>query len=306
MNITHHIKSLLYKHDCIIVPEFGAFLVQYNSAQIDIAENKIYPPNRSIRFNAKLKDSDGILSNYLQKLLHISEAEAKKTISNYVEDIRISLNHLDEIVLDDIGRFSMIENQLQFTPSSTNFSVTAFGLSTFHCSKITKNEPVPSSEGTKVIALSEASTSRSSYLKYAAVGLIAIGLSSAFAFNWYVNDVEKHNQQAQIEVQNKINQKIQNAEFAIVEPLPILKIENQAKVVKPHIHIVGGAFREEANAVKKQNQLNKQGFNAKLIGKNRYGLHQVSYASFSNIEEAQIELKKIKRNHLSTAWLLVE
>lgn len=306
MNITPHINSLLYKHDCVIVPEFGAFLVQYNSAKIDIEQHIMQPPSRSIRFNSKLKDSDGVLLNYLQTQLGVDEKEAKQIILAYVEDLQISLSHLEEIVLHGIGSFSLKANQLQFTPHQTNFLASVYGFQTLYTSPIAKEDEVVSTDETKVVALAPDTSSKTNYFKYAAVGLIALGISGVLGFNWYVQDVEKHNQQAQIEIQNRLNQKIQSAEFSILEPLPMLQIETKAVVEKQHIHIVGGAFREEANAIKKQKELQEKGFDAKLIGKNAYGLHQVAFASFASIEEAQIQLRKIKRNHLATAWLLVE
>ena len=70
-------------------------------------------------------------------------------------------------------------------------------------------------------------------------------------------------------------------------------------------HVVAGAFRIEENAHKKVAQLQASGFEAELLGKNRYGLHQVSYASFSTREEASAALAKIKQTEAPEAWLLV-
>ena len=47
------------------------------------------------------------------------------------------------------------------------------------------------------------------------------------------------------------------------------------------------------------------GFDAALLGQNRYGLHQVSYASFATREEASEALAKIKKTEAPEAWLLV-
>ena len=71
-------------------------------------------------------------------------------------------------------------------------------------------------------------------------------------------------------------------------------------------HIVAGAFRVEANSDKKVNQLRSKGYKARKIGTNRYGLHEVVYASFETRAEAQRELYKIRREHNRDAWLLIK
>ena len=71
-------------------------------------------------------------------------------------------------------------------------------------------------------------------------------------------------------------------------------------------HIVAGAFRIEANAHKKLKQLATKGFTPKLIGKNRYGLHQVIYSSHVDRLEALRELRSIKASENKDAWLLVQ
>ena len=71
-------------------------------------------------------------------------------------------------------------------------------------------------------------------------------------------------------------------------------------------HIVAGAFREQENAAKKVKQLQEKGFNAREIGANKYGLHQVIYSSYEDRLEALKALRTIKSNENREAWLLVE
>lgn len=307
MNISLHIKSLLYQHDCVILPEFGAFLTQYNPAKVDVEQNVLYPPTRLIRFNEQLKTTDGLLLNHLETKLGLNHVEAQNAIKDFVEDVKLALAKKEKVTFKELGDFSIQhQGQLIFEPADTNFLVSSFGLQNLVNSPISRGAaaaPTPSVEP-KVVPLPQ--ESKGGYYKYAAVGIIAIGLASALGLNWYANDVKQHNAQVQNEVQQKVSQTIENAQFSIVEPLPSLQVSSKPVVEVKNIHIVGGAFREEANANKKLEQLRKQGFDAKLIGKNKYGLHQVSFSSFSDIEEAKTQLRKVKRNHLSSAWLLVE
>ncbi len=77
-----------------------------------------------------------------------------------------------------------------------------------------------------------------------------------------------------------------------------------AKEIKNY-HVVAGAFRIEENAHTKVSQLKANGFEAELLGQNRYALSQVSYASFATREEASEALLRIKQTEAPEAWLLV-
>jgi hypothetical protein len=85
-------------------------------------------------------------------------------------------------------------------------------------------------------------------------------------------------------------------------PAATLTIEKQSG----NYHIVAGAFRIVANSDKKVKQLQALGYKARKIGVNKYGLHEVVYASYSDRIEALKALHKIKREDNPEAWLLVK
>ena len=66
-------------------------------------------------------------------------------------------------------------------------------------------------------------------------------------------------------------------------------------------------YAASKNCDKKLNQLKEIGFNnARKIGTNKYGLHQVVYSSYDSRSEAQKALYSIRRNNNRDAWLLVQ
>ena len=142
------------------------------------------------------------------------------------------------------------------------------------------------------------------YLKYAAIGLIAIGLTSFGGLKIYESGVKQHNYVQSQDAKDRVQNSIQEATFVISNPLPSLEV-NLPKY-QGRYHIIAGAFREEANAHKKIAQLQAQGFEARLLGKNKYGLHQVSYESHSERSAALKALRNIKNNNNKDAWLLVK
>ena len=141
------------------------------------------------------------------------------------------------------------------------------------------------------------------FLKYAAVALIALTLGGVVASNYYVNQIETHNQLAQEEATKQLEAKIQQATFNL-NPLPAVTL-NVTKQTGNY-HIVAGAFRVEENCYKKIAQLKANGFSARKIRVNKYGLHEVAYASYEDRLEALKALRDIKNNHNKDAWLLVK
>ena len=127
----------------------------------------------------------------------------------------------------------------------------------------------------KVIPLTITTEKRKArpYLRYAAVAFIALTLGGLMASNYYAGQIEQHNQLAQEDANAQLDNKIQEATFVISNPLPTITL-NVAKQ-SGNYHIVAGAFRIEENSTKKLNQLQALGYNARKIGANKYGLHQV-------------------------------
>ena len=62
----------------------------------------------------------------------------------------------------------------------------------------------------------------------------------------------------------------------------------------------------EENADKKINLLEEQGYSARKIGQNKYGLHQVVYGSYADKNEALKNLRVVKKTNNKSAWLLVK
>ena len=141
------------------------------------------------------------------------------------------------------------------------------------------------------------------YLKYAAIGLIALGISGFTGLNIYSSQVSRHNIAEQQQAQEQLQEQIQQATFVIDNPLPAVTF-NVAKQTGSY-HIVAGAFRVEENAKTKVAELRKEGFKAHLLGENKYGLHQVVYASHEKRRDAINMLREVKAFN-EAAWLLVQ
>ncbi len=102
-----------------------------------------------------------------------------------------------------------------------------------------------------------------------------------------------------------VEKKIQSATFIIDNPLPTIPLNVTIEAPK-NFHVIAGAFEFPENAKKKLKQLKAKGFDAKIIGINKYGLTQVTYSSFETRAEAINNLSKIRIYHSDDAWLLVK
>ncbi len=307
MNISSHIQDLLYRYECVVLPGFGAFLSQKQSAYIDKNSNEFFPPNKVISFNRQLIKNDGLLANYISEVESVSYTTANNMIQEFVYDLENSLQNDSKAELANIGKFYLDnEDKLQFEPfKEINFLTQSFGLASYQTipvqREVYKKQVEELEESTPLLFTPE--KRKSSFLKYAAIGLVAIGLSSFAGLNIYSSQVSKHNIAEQQEAESKLQEQIQQATFVIDNPLPAVTFEVEKQ--SGDFHVVAGAFRVEENAQKKVDELRADGHKARLIGANKYGLHQVVYSSHQTRREAINKLYAIKKVN-EGAWLLVQ
>ena len=309
MQLETYISDLLYRYDCVTIPGFGAFLTQRVSAKIHNSTHTFYPPKKVLSFNEQLQSNDGLLANYIAEIEKIPYATATDKISKKVKSIKSYLVEGETLQFENIGELALnADGKMVFNPSQQiNYLTDAFGLSHFTSSDVTREvykETVEAIEEKTPIAFTPEKRSNNNWLKYAAAAVIVLGLSGFLGNTYYSNSIEKHNQLAQEQANEQLDAKVQEATFVISNPLPAatLSLDKQTG----NYHIVAGAFRVEANSDKKVSQLRSKGYKARKIGTNRYGLHEVVYASFETRAEAQQELYKIRREHNRDAWLLIK
>lgn len=304
MNLANYICDLLYRYECVIVPHFGGFVTNEKSAKLDKAKETIYPPYKQITFNGHLKNNDGLLANYIASVDKISYDCALNYIKFEIESWMEKLKD-EDLNLNGLGIFSWTDGKLHFEPQNkTNYLLSSFGLSSvvardLHGSEVT--EPAEETAVPPVIPLQEKKAPN--YLKYAAVfvlGLSAIGFGAKIYSDYRT---EKWVAEAQKQ-QKQIEQKIESATFVISKPLPALKLE--LKTEKKSFHVIAGAFRVPENAERKVNQLLEQGYQARILGVNRWNLTVVSYGSYETRGEALNELDSIQRNVAEDSWLLIQ
>lgn len=307
MAIENYIHELLYRYDCVILPGFGAFLTRHQSARIVVETNEFIPPQKSVSFNQQLSKNDGLLANHIMDSEGLTYKEAISKINQYAKDLLTALEQNSHIELAGLGNFTMSEEKkIQFEPlANKNFLKEAFGLSPYIAKPVLRESEKPVISMTDVSAeASRPGRKTSPWLRYAAIGILGLGIGGYSAMNFYSAQIVEHNLAEQQKAEAQLGQQIQQATFIIENPLPAITLNVDRQSGK--YHVVAGAFRQAENAQKRVDELKAEGYKARLIGANKYGLHQVVYSSYETRREALQTLREVKNSSNSGAWLLVE
>ena len=124
-----YISDLLFLHDCVIIPDFGGFICNYQSAYVDEKNGLIYPPSKTILFNRNLTLNDGLLANWIVCKENIPYDKAIKQIEFFCEDLKIRLNQREKVDFGDIGSFYTDRRfHILFEPAGKNFLAAALGM----------------------------------------------------------------------------------------------------------------------------------------------------------------------------------
>lgn len=297
---------MLYRYECVIIPDFGGFVTNNKSAEINAFSNTFHPPYKQITFNNHLKNNDGLLANYIASVDKIPYESALNFIKFEVEDWFNKLNYQD-IDIENIGTISLQNNKLLFEPyKKINYLTSSFGLSNIVSPEIKresyKNHVEKLEEKAPIKILPE-QIKAPNYLKYAAIfilGFSILGFGGKMYRNYQFNKVIVAS-----EAQQKVMEtKIENATFVISKPLPALNID--ITVNKKNFHVIAGAFRFPENAVRKVKQLKADGFNSRILGVNKWGLTIVTFDSYGTREESFKSLYHIKQTKDKAAWVLIQ
>lgn len=135
-NLQEHLCLLLKKEEIVVIPHFGAFVSDYESAKIqDLA---ILPPQKKIIFNKNVIKDDGVLNQWVSEVLQQEYLHSKLTIAEAVYGWRKSLAYGDQLKFKNIGDLKLnSEGQIIFEASNNSeLQSEFFGLEPVKVSKV--------------------------------------------------------------------------------------------------------------------------------------------------------------------------
>jgi cell division septation protein DedD len=335
MGFNKYINELLFEHNCVIVPGFGGLVTNTEKARINTLTHQIHPACKTIAFNQKLSQNDGLLANHLVRKLNISYDEAMLQIAQYAAHINRELKTKNSYTLPRVGDFFLNrENSIQFVPSAdSNHLYASFGMGVISLPGVGANQR-------NLINAEKQGNGRGRKLQWIASTAAAMLIIAACIFSFKA-DLFKLNRQivtlnpfdtilgqndqtaspsvapetAAVTISPEISTTVSGeAPKEETASVPVTKPEvNTPEVVeniKPadgrKFYIIGGAFSNRANAERYKIFLSKKGFTADLAGQTRSGLTRVSYEVYPDSLQAATRLEFIKSNDNQSAWLLAQ
>ena len=110
---------MILRHDCVTVPGWGAFIANYQPARVDSEFGCIFPPCRTVGFNASLTHSDGLLTSSIARGNGITYDNASALIAEEVNAMRHALESGESITFGRLGSFSLNdEGSIVFEPAT--------------------------------------------------------------------------------------------------------------------------------------------------------------------------------------------
>ena len=316
--VEHYISELLFLHDCVILPNFGGFVGNPQSAKLNKTTEILSPPSKQILFNANLKTNDGLLITHISNEEGITQKVAKNEVENYATKITDKLTKSKVLRIDKIGLFTLGKegNIIFLQDSVNNYSLDSFGMKAIKNKAVVRDTIIEEKVAATIQTIRTQSNSPKAFLRAAAVIIPLIALSyisitqqdkinnvytqmaslNPFENNIIAEPITEVIPEVKIEEEEEEEEEVEEVKIIEEEVAPII-------IPKQTYYIIAGAFTEQKNANKMLAKLKKWNYNTELVtGGN---LLRVSYNSFTNKADALIALHEIKQEN-SAAWLLTQ
>lgn len=233
-DLNQYVEELLYKHQCVIIPKFGAFISNRKSAKL--FEDKTFaPPKRELTFNASLNSNDGLLMKHIASTSNVEYALVEDYVGLAVEGWKRILQQGEALILPNIGTLRQTpEGRISFEAfEDVNYLTDSFGMSPFVAHevkesstlKITENQITPTlsipseqepepqvqsgapsankkeaiQSNTKTGTQAGISTKKDknrSFLKYTAVAVIGLAILTYGAISFFGEPIENQNDES--------------------------------------------------------------------------------------------------------------
>ena len=311
-SVANYISELLFLHDCVIVPEFGGFVGNKKSAQLNKTTGSLTPPSKQILFNINLSTNDGLLITYIANQEGITQKIAKNHVELFANESNTKLSTSKILRIEKIGLFIVgKEGHIVFTQdTSINYSLDSFGMQPTYSKSIYRRTDKKIESSVQKINTSNRNAKALFQAAAVIIPLVALSYLSIFqeerianiyiqmaTFNPFAkNEIIEEINSPEVEIKLENTPIIETTEFIEKETIP-------ATILKPKYHIIAGAFTEQRNAKKMLEKLKKWGYNTTIIKEGT--LMRVSYDTFISRDTAIFALNKIKKEN-SEAWLLTK
>ncbi len=314
------LEHLLYEHECVIIPQFGGFVVNAQDFQFNAKEGKIYPKRKCVAFNEKLKTDDRFLTTEWAKKQSITQKEASVEIAAISKELKSQISTQGYLTVGELGAFTMnSENRLSFSPNPDfNADLSVFGLFPVGLGHaipkekktILEETPVAEDLPTYSPEPSPFKVSRSAYV-YALIAFIVGGLGAFF-----LTEPSSHQSQSSlnpIKIEKKVMTPLAVAEPAAPAPVQVDTI--QKKVVEAPaevdptnqdvIYLIAASFQSLRQAEKGLKEFKSRGFDqAEIILKNEQTkFYRISLGTEHSMDAGYAKAMELKATKKVDIWV---
>lgn len=302
-SVERYIAELIEQHDCVVIPEFGGFVLSQVSSRFSMQGHELRPPSKDISFNRNLQHNDGLLAHHIVRRENISYAEACHTIQDTILRWKEKLAVDRTLSLAEIGVFSAgAEKNWQFEPDNRqNFLRSSFGLGALQMLPIEQQQgTLLNKEFSKGLPSFAPSTGLRRKARKWLVSSAAAAVLLAAGSVWFSNAGLFHSTVSQIPGKATSVKQTANSISRILNEAPGTTEEQKADL---QYYIIGGSFSTQDRANRFVKELAEKGFKAELLN-NENGYYRVAYQKEKDSVSADNYLRKIKLEENQAAWLL--
>ncbi len=316
------LEHLLYDHECVIIPQFGGFVVNAQDYQFNAKEGKIYPKRKCVAFNEKLKTDDRFLTTEWAKKQSISQKEASYEIAAISKELKSQIISQGYLTIGEIGAFTLnTENRLSFTPNPDfNADLTVFGLFPVslgytHQPKVVKPtlEVIPIAEDLPTTISEEyepVKLSRSVYV-YALIAFLLAGLGAFFLTEPASNQAQSSLNPIKIEKKETVSVKATVAPAAPIQMDTVQKntidapAEISAEADQNVIYLIAASFQTLSQAEKGLKEFKSRGFDqAEIILKNEQTkFYRISLGTEHSMDAGYAKASELKASKKVDIWV---
>jgi hypothetical protein len=311
--LENYISDLLWKHDCVVVPGFGGFVLNEQPAHFESNSHELLPPGKRITFNRSLSNNDGLLHHYIAQVTGQSFESAQSFVTAQINYWKLQLLSKEPLKLVNLGTLNAdVEGRWIFTPADVTYTKAAFGLESLQLWPLEtapairiqppkKDKAVPVKAGRRKVWVRRTATVVSVICLLAVAGYFLIPQLdnmpelASFSFWEKTPDVKP----------SVIPEKNEEPAPVITDSItpPDINTPTEVPVLDYKFYIIGGSFLKEKNAVRFKSELEQKGYAAEVLH-NENGFFRVAYINNPDSLAASRELQKIKTEENQAAWLL--
>lgn len=319
-SVVKYIVSLLERHECVVVPDFGGFVLQPQPSQFSSSRQELRPASKMVSFNRSLQMNDGLLVKEVSQQETISYNEASEEVNRMVSDWKWSLHSNGSLQLKDLGEFTVgEEGNLVFEPSfERNYLKSAYGLTSLTLIPIDEEHSALPKEfaTTRKLFANPAVQRRIRKVTASAAIAASIILSGVLVSRYIPHGSGAAQTVAEVKMPA---QQQQNIQVPPVHTAPVMSTPSESintiisetgkaasTAVSAHnlqYYIIGGSFSTRRHADKFVSELAEKGYKAEILN-NESGFFRVAYTKEKDSVSADQYLQKIKIEENQAAWLL--